>query len=60
MELTIINGAFSIGQVSVDSLSISSVLMAGDLSRISLVSCLETPLEEQTFGPVMPNDDTAE
>lgn len=50
MELTIINGPLVIGEVSVESMSISSVFMAGDLKRISLVSCLETPLEHDPSG----------
>lgn len=60
VEMTIINGTFVIGEVSVDSLSVSSVLMTGDLKRISLVSCMETPLEPQTFEPEMFHDEAAE
>lgn len=55
MEFSVINGECAIGDVSITALSISSVVITGDLGRAALVSCFETPLERGTFGAVQEN-----
>lgn len=49
MEFTVINEELSIGDVSILSVSISSVVMVGDLTEGSLVCLFETPLEPNMF-----------
>lgn len=56
MEFTLVNGDVAIGSVNVLSVSNSSLVMAGDLERVRLVSCFETPLEAHMFGPVMADE----
>lgn len=56
MTFTVTNGDCEIGTVSVDAMSVSSVFVAGDLGRATLVSMFETPMEQPMFASVNGHD----
>jgi hypothetical protein len=50
LELAVTSGELSIGSVSILAMSVSSVLLVGDLVRTHLVSVFESPLEAPSNG----------
>lgn len=54
MNFIVINHEISVGEIKINAVSSSSILLVGDSQEISCSSIFDTPPEAVTLGPFVP------
>lgn len=54
MNLQIYNREIGVGNITIDSVSSSSLVLIGDTETIQLASTFDTPAESLIIGPFVP------
>lgn len=54
MNLQIYNREIGVGNINIDSVSSSSLVLVGDTETIQLASIFDTPAESLIIGPFVP------
>lgn len=54
MNLQVYNREIGVGNITIDSVSSSSLVLVGDAETIQLASTFDTPAESLIIGPFVP------